>query len=381
MKIKVGIIGMGSQGSFYADVIQSGKVKNMELTTLCSRSEEKRTYFSKKFKNIEFYKDYNEMFDSGNVDAVIICTPHYSHPKIAKAALKKSVHILVDKPAGVAAKDVRLLNDISDQYSNLAYGLIYNQRTNRLYRELKKVIDEKRIGNIRNIHWLNTVHWRPDVYYKQNTWRATWYGEGGGVLINQAAHQIDLLQWLFGVPKKLFAKLKFGYQRKIAVEDDATLIFEYGNGATGIFVTRTHDLLGTDRLEILGDKGKILVENNKSIIIKSLHKPEKEMNFETKIADIPKIVQSNNVASIYEEEELYFKDIWGEQHVEVFENFANNILYREPLIAPGLEGINSVQILNAAYLSGWTENEVTLPVEEDYFEKVLQERIEMERRN
>src|SRR5699024_9321097 len=134
------------------------------------------------------------------------------------------------------------------------------------------------------------------------------------------------------------------YQRNIHVEDDATLMFEYENGATGMFVTCTHDLLGTDRLEILGDKGKILVENNERIVIRRLHKSENEINVESKVEDIAEIVQSNNVSNLYEEEILSFEDVWGEQHVQIFENFVNSILYDEPLIAPGSEGINSVQI-------------------------------------
>ncbi len=86
-------------------------------------------------------------------------------------------------------------------------------------------------------------------------WRATWKREGGGVLVNQASHQIDLIQWLCGMPKKVYSNVKYGYMRDIVVEDEVTAMFDYGDGATGVFVTCTHDLIGTNRLEILGDKG------------------------------------------------------------------------------------------------------------------------------
>jgi len=213
------------------------------------------------------------------------------------------------------------------------------------------------------------------VYYRQSKWRATWKGEGGGVLINQAAHQIDLLQWICGMPKKIFSNLKYGFQREISVEDEVTVLFDYGNGATGVFITCTHDIIGTDRFEILGDKGKIIIDDGQKVTIKILHKSEIEINKETKIDEVESNVKGNSKVSLYDEEILEVESVWGEQHLAILRNFAANILYNEPLIAPGMEGINSVELFNAIYLSSWVVKEVEIPVNKDIFLKELEKKI------
>ncbi|MHA6253155.1 Gfo/Idh/MocA family protein [Oceanobacillus sp. CAU 1775] len=379
--MKVGIIGTGSQGELYAKFLVEGKVENMELVALSSPSLEKKNKFEERYPTISFYRDYKDMLESGSVEAVIVCTPHYSHPEIGIAAINRDIHVLIEKPVGVQAREVRLLNEIAQTKPILSFGLIHNQRANPLYQRLKNIIDEGEIGEIRRTNWINTTSWRPQAYYDQGKWRATWKGEGGGVLINQAAHQIDLLQWICGMPEKIFSNIKYGYQRNITVEDEVTALLDYGNGATGVFITCTHDLIGTDRFEILGDKGKIVIDDGKRITIKKLHKSEVEINKETKIDEVAAIVQGNSVASLYEEEVLEFESIWGEEHLAVLRNFAENILYKEPLIAPGIEGINSVQLFNAIYLSSWFGEEVELPVSEEIFLEELEKRIASENMN
>ncbi len=223
-----------------------------------------------------------------------------------------------------------------------------------------------------------TTWWRPQDYYNQSTWKATWSGEGGGVIVNQAPHQIDLLQWICGMPEKVYSNLKYGYQRKLTVEDDATAMFQYENGATGTLITCTHDALGTDRLEILGDKGKIIVDNSKTLTIKRLHVSESEMNATMSWADSVKILLGENEKDIYSEEVLEFNSVWGAQHILIMENFAAHILEGTPLLAPGSDGINEVILANAIHLSSWLGKEVEIPLDEELFLMELNKRIEEE---
>lgn len=380
-KVRLGIIGVGQQGSAYAGFISEGKVKNMEIGAICDIDPAKKEMCAEKYPTVPFYDNYIEMIESGNVDAIVTCVPHYLHPDIAIEALKRDIHALVEKPAGVYTKQVKAMNEFAATKPELTFGIFFNQRTNPLYQKLKELIDSGEIGNIRRTNWIITTWWRPQGYYDQSAWRATWSGEGGGVLVNQAPHQIDLLQWICGMPKKVYSNVKYGFQRNIAVEDEVTTILDYGNGATGVFITCTHDVLGTDRFEILGDKGKIVVDDSKKITIKRLNKPESEMSDSMSMQDVMKIFMGGNPGDIYTEEVLEFESVWGGQHIAVLENFAANILDDTPLIAPGSDGIYGVALANAIHLSSWLGKEVELPIDEELYFAELNKKIEEEKKD
>jgi UDP-N-acetyl-2-amino-2-deoxyglucuronate dehydrogenase len=376
--VRLGIVGIGAQGGAYAGFISEGKVKNMVIGAICDNDPAKKELAAEKYPDVPFYDNYIEMLESGNVDAVVTCVPHYLHPEMGIEALKRDVHALVEKPAGVYTKQVKELNEFAASKPELTYAIMFNQRTNPLYRKLKELIDNGEIGNIRRTNWIITTWWRPQGYYDQSEWRATWGGEGGGVLVNQAPHQIDLLQWICGMPKKVSSTVKYGYQRDIAVEDEVTAVFDYGNGATGVFVTCTHDVLGTDRFEILGDNGKIVVDDSKKITIKRLNKPEPEMNATMNMRDVMSIFMGGDTSDIYSTEEIVFESVWGGQHIAVLENFAANIVEGTPLIAPGSDGINGVALANAIHLSSWLGKEVELPFDEELFLAELNKKIKEE---
>ncbi|QGQ45092.1 Gfo/Idh/MocA family protein [Metabacillus sediminilitoris] len=380
-KVRLGIIGVGQQGGTYAGFISEGKVKNMVIGAICDIDPAKKEMCAEKYPDVPFYDNYIEMIESGNVDAVVTCVPHYLHPEMAIEALKRDIHALVEKPAGVYTKQVKEMNEFAASKPELTFGIFFNQRTNPLYQKLKELIDNGEIGNIRRTNWIITTWWRPQGYYDQSAWRATWGGEGGGVLVNQAPHQIDLLQWICGMPKKVYSSVKYGYQRNIAVEDEVTTILDYGNGATGVFITCTHDVLGTDRFEILGDKGKIVVDDSKKITIKRLNKPESDMSDTMSMHDVMKIFMGGNPGDIYTEEVLEFESVWGGQHISVLENFAANILDGTPLIAPGSDGIHGVALANAIHLSSWLGKEVELPIDEELYFAELSKKIEEEKKN
>lgn len=378
-KLRLGIIGLGAQGGAYAGFITEGKVPNMEIGAICDIDPEKKALAAEKYPDAPFYDDYIAMIESGDVDAIVTCVPHYLHPEMGINALKRDVHALLEKPAGVYTKQVKELNDFAATKPELTFGIMFNQRANELYQKVKSVIDNGEIGGIRRTNWIITTWWRPQGYYDQSAWRATWEGEGGGVLVNQAPHQLDLLQWIAGMPKKVYSNVKYGYQRDIAVEDEVTALLDYGNGATGVFVTATHDVMGTDRFEILGDKGKIVVDDSKKVTIKRLKVPEAEMSAKMDMQDVMKIFMGTGAGDIYDEEVLEFENVWGAQHTDVLKNFAANVLDGTPLLAPGSDGIQGVALANAIHLSSWLDKEVELPVDEELYFAELTKKIEEEK--
>jgi predicted dehydrogenase len=377
-KVRLGIIGLGAQGSMYAKFITDGLVPNMEIGAIADRDPAKASVAEAEY-GVPFFENYLDLLDSGTVDAVVTCVPHYLHPEIGINALARDVHALVEKPAGVYTKQVAELNAFAATKPELTFGIMFNQRNNPLYIRIKEIVDSGEIGKIRRTNWIITTWWRPQGYYDQSEWRATWGGEGGGVLVNQAPHQLDLLQWICGVPKSVYAKVAYGFRRNIAVEDEVTAVVDYGDGATGVFVTATHDLVGTDRFEILGDQGKIVVEGSKTATVTRLVKPERELSDGMGIDEVRQLFTGRlNIAELSTQEIIEFDSAWGAQHSGVLHNFAANILDGTPLLAPGSDGINGVRLANAIHLSSWKGQEVPLDFDEDEFLAELNKRIREE---
>lgn len=375
-KVRIGIIGLGAQGSMYAKFITEGMVPNMEIGAIADIDPAKAAAVASQYPDVPFFSDYLEMLDSGPVDAVVTCVPHYLHPQIGIEALERDVHALVEKPAGVYTKQVAELNAYAATKPELSFGIMFNQRNNPLYVRLKEIVDNGEIGSILRSNWIITNWWRPQGYYDQSAWRATWGGEGGGVLVNQAPHQLDLWQWICGVPKSVYSKVAYGYRRNIAVEDEVTALVDYGNGATGVFITATHEMTGTDRFEIVGDQGKIVVENSKTATVTRLKQPERELSESMDMGDVMKLFMGQlNTDDYYEQEIIEFDSVWGSQHAGVLENFAANILDGTPLLAPGSDGIKGVRLANAIHLSSWTGREVSLDFDEQEFIAELNSRI------
>ncbi|MGE6378401.1 Gfo/Idh/MocA family protein [Peribacillus muralis] len=378
-KVRLGIVGLGAQGGLYAGFLADGKVENMVIGAICDIDPAKKDWAAEKYPDVPFYENYRDMLDSGDVDAVVTCVPHYLHPEIGVEALMREIHALVEKPAGVYTKQVRELNDYAAKKPHLTFGIVFNQRTNPLYQKVKEIIDNGEIGQIRRTNWMITTWWRPQGYYDSSAWRATWGEEGGGVLVNQAPHQLDLLQWICGMPEKVYSNVKYGYQRNIAVEDEVTALLDYGNGATGVFITCTHDVIGTDRFEILGDKGKIVVDDSRKVTIKRLLKPESELSDSMSMQDVMKIFMGGNQSDIYTEEVLEFESVWGAQHIAVLENFTAAIVEGTPLLAPGSDGIHGVTLANAIHLSSWLDKEIEIPFDEELYLAELNKRIDEEK--
>ncbi len=376
--VRLGIIGFGQQGSTYATLIADGLVPSMTLAAVADTDPAKREAAASAY-GVEVFDDYVALLDSGRVDAIVTCVPHYLHPETGIEALRRDVHALVEKPAGVYTKQVAELNTFAASKPQLRFAIMFNQRNNPLYRRIKEIVDAGEIGMILRSNWIITTWWRPQGYYDSSAWRATWGGEGGGVLVNQAPHQLDLWQWICGVPEKVFAKVAYGFRRDIAVEDEVTALVDYGNGATGVFVTATHDLVGTDRFEILGDAGKIVVDGSKTATVTRLTKPERELSAGMGMQDVMRLFTGQlDAAELYTTETIEFESAWGGQHAGVLENFARSILFDEPLLAPGADGMLGVRLANAIHLSSWLGREVPLDFDPDEYLAELNARITAE---
>ena len=363
-KIKFGIVGMGNQGSHYANLLKDGKIENGVLSCVCDNNPVKLENAKNKFEGISYYADYIQMLDSGDCEAVLVETPHYQHPEIVMECLKRGIHVICDKPAGVYPKQVREMNELAEK-SNAKFAMMFNQRTNCVYRKMKEMIANGELGELQRMTWIITDWYRTQAYYDGGSWRATWAGEGGGVLINQCPHQIDLVQWVLGqMPKKVHGFCHYGKWHDIEVEDDVTAYFEYENGATGVFITSTGEAPGTNRFEVSGSKGKLICERDELIFYKNERDNIEVCKTSDKGFDTPKC-----------ERIVVETDGKNPQHAGIINNFANALLGLEEMFVQGVEGINGVELMNAIELSGWKNGaEVTLPVNEDEYLEELNKR-------
>lgn len=352
-------------GRTYVLQLDQGLIEGAVVTAVFSRSDARIEWIKNNTTGeIQCFKEEEAFFQESGIDAVLIATPHSTHPDLAKKAFAHGMHVLIEKPAGVYSKNVREMNDAAEA-SGKVFSIMFNQRTNPLFQKLRDLIQSGELGEIKRTNWIITDWYRSQSYYDSSEWRATWKGEGGGVMLNQAPHQLDLWQWTTGLmPKRIQAFCHAGKYHEIEVEDDVTAYIEYENGATGVFITSTGEAPGTNRFEIAGDRGKIVVENGELIFYR-LRQSEREFNATYKGG--------------FGEPECWKIDIpvKGETkaHLGIIQNWIDAIVKGTPLLAPGKEGLKGIEISNAMYLSSWLNQKVELPVDADLFYEKLQEKI------
>lgn len=374
-KIRYGLIGIGAQGGSYARFLTNAPAPfpgmvcapcpdNCALGALCDIDPEKEKMCKEQYPDVPFFKDWKDMIASGTVDAIITTVPHYLHHEISIYAMEHGMNVLCEKPAGVRSKDVQKMIACAKAHPEVSFGIMFNQRTNKLYQKIKEIVASGELGEIRRSQWMINSWWRPDSYYQQSAWRATWGGEGGGVLVNQAPHQLDLWQWICGMPVKVQSHLRYGQWHDIEVEDDVTTYVEYENGATGVFVTTTGDAHGTNRFEIQLDRAKLVVENDKlSLLEFEVSEPEWSKTNRQPFATMP--------AAEVEVE----TDGENPQHVGVINAWGGAILRGAPLVADGREGIRGLTLSNAMHLSAFLGREVSIPYDEDLYYEELMKRV------
>lgn len=358
--VRLGIIGMGNMGKHHADYLLAGKVARAELTAVCSTSPAKL----EKYKAAKIFDDGEKLIRSGAVDAVVIATPHYQHTTLGIAALEAGVHVMVEKPISAHKADAERLLAVRKKHPKLVFGAMFQFRIEPRYLKLKKLIDDGELGDIVRINWIITDWYRTEAYYASGGWRATWKGEGGGVLLNQCLHQLDTLQWLVGMPAHVRGFCQIGRYHNIEVEDNVSIFMEWKNGATGIFVSSTGETPGTNRFEIVGTRGKIVLENNK-------------LTFTRNDADM--IQFSKNAKTGFAKPEVWNVEIpfadAPATHAALMQNFVDAILDGAPLLVPGEEGIHSVELANVMLYSSLISQTVELPMDSAAFEKKLQQLI------
>ena len=361
-KVKLGIIGAGNMGSSHLRNALEGKMPEIEVVAIADRQETRRNLAKEKSESLQIFAEGEDLIDSGVCDAVLIAVPHYQHPELAIKALNKGLHVMCEKPAGVYTLAVREMNAVAEKCDK-TFAMMFNQRTNCVYRKMREIIKSGEMGAIKRVNWIITDWYRTDAYYASGDWRATWDGEGGGVLLNQCPHNLDLLQWICGMPTKVKSFCHNGKWHDIEVEDDVTTYMEYENGATGVFITTTGDFPGTNRFEITLEMGKLIVEDNKLI----MHKIEQNEREFCRTAENGFAKQPVEISEVETDGE-------NPQHVGVLNAFAANILRGEPLIAAGEEGINGLMLSNAMHLSSWLDQTVELPFDEEKFLEELNKR-------
>ncbi|MFS1512073.1 Gfo/Idh/MocA family protein [Chengkuizengella sp. SCS-71B] len=366
--VRVGIIGLGLMGIRYAKYFKEGKVEGAILSAVVTSRKERMDWVKETFTNkVDIYSNLDDLITSGNVDALIIATPHYHHPAAAIQAFHAGYHVLIEKPAGVYTKQVREMNEAAAN-SGKVFSIMYNQRTNPLYIKLRDLIESGELGEIYRTNWIVTNWYRTQSYYDAVSWRASWATDGGGVLMNQSPHQLDLWQWTTGMmPKRIRAFCHFGKYHNIEVEDDVTVYVEYENGATGVFITSTGEAPGTNRYELSGTLGKIVIEDNK-LSFWRLREPIHEFNERYKDGGFKK-------PECWECEVPTQGEI-KDGHLEVILDWIDTIRNGTPLLSPGEEGMKGLTLANAMLLSTWTDNWVELPMDEDLFYEYLIQKIQ-----
>lgn len=362
-KVRLGIIGVGNMGSGHAANILAGKCPEIELTAVADRREARRQWAKETLpEGTAIFEEGSDLIQSGLCDAVHICTPHYQHPTLAMEAFAAGLHVMCEKPAGVYTKAVREMNEAAEK-SGKVFAMMFNQRTNCLYRKMHEMVHSGQLGELKRVNWIITDWYRTQIYYDSGDWRATWDGEGGGVLLNQCPHQLDLLQWICGLPKTVQAFCQEGKWHDIEVEDDVTAYLQFANGATGVFVTTTGDAPGTNRFEVTGTLGKLVCENDKLTFWKLAQDEREFCRTATEGFAQP---QCQQVEVETDGENL--------QHVGVLNAFAGKILHGTPLVAEGTEGLGGLTLSNAMHLSSWLGRAVDIPFDEELFLSELNKR-------
>jgi predicted dehydrogenase len=346
-KVRLGIIGMGNIGRFHADYLLNHKVARCELVAVCDPNSTPL----ERYKPLRVFSDGEELIRSGEVDAVIIATPHFQHTPLGIASLKSGVHAMVEKPISSHKADAERLIAAHRQHPKAVFAGMFQLRTEPRYLKIQKLLKED-LGRMVRVNWINTDWYRTETYYASSGWRATWKGEGGGVLLNQCLHNLDTLQWLCGMPARVRGFCQLGRFHQIEVEDDVTAYLEWPNGATGTFISSTGEAPGTNRLEITGTRGRLVLENNR-LAFTGNQTDMVEFSQTAKQGFVkPEVVQSDIP---FENAEM--------PHTTMVQNFVNAILDGEPLVAPGKEGIHSVELANAMVYSSLLGETVELPMD------------------
>jgi len=361
--VRLGIVGLGNMGAIHADSVLAGKIRGLKLVAVCDSDASRLG----RYQGISHFASVDAMIAAGAIDAILIATPHYYHVPMGITALRAGLHVLIEKPLSVHKADGERLV-AAHQGRRQVFAAMFNQRTDPLFQRIREMIQGGELGEVRRINWIITDWFRTEAYYASNGWRATWAGEGGGILLNQCPHNLDLLQWIFGQPQRVRAFCRFGRYHDIEVEDDVTAYLEFAHGTTGVLIASTGEAPGTNRLEVTAEGGRVVCEENRILLTRNA---------------VPMSEFSRKASQAFARPETTVSSIafpnHGGQHNEVLQNFADAVRDGRPLIAPAAEGLRSVELANAMLLSTWLDKTVELPLEPLVFEGRLEQQIKNSR--
>ena len=361
-KVRIGIVGLGNIGQLHAQSLLDGKIARGVLTAVANTSPSKLKPYQE--QGLKVFGSGEELIASGEIDALLIATPHFQHTPLGIAALEAGLHVLVEKPISAHKADAERLIGKAKQHSDLIFGGMFQLRVEPRYIKMRELVQAGELGDLLRVIWIMTDWFRSEVYYQSGGWRATWKGEGGGVLLNQCLHQLDVMQWILGMPAKVRSEVGIGKYHDIEVEDDVTCYMEYPNGASGVFITSTGETPGSNRFEIAGTKGRLLLENDKLVFTKNAV-PSDEWSKTSKVG--------------FQQPETTVEDIAisppEDPHSILITNFVDAILDGVDLIASGESGIGSVELANVMLFSGLIDETIDLPMDGAAWEAKLNDLI------
>ena len=370
-KIRAAVVGFGGMGRQYVQMLDNGEIDDMVLAGVCCRNEKGQNEIRTAYPGVSVYPNVEAMFGcKDEFDAAVVVTPHATHVEIGKMAAAAGKHILLDKPAGISTKEVKELL-VAAERAGVSLGMIFNTRMNRVFFRAKEMIERGELGRLNRAVWISNIWFRTPAYHNSASWRSTWAGEHGGLLINQSQHFLDVWQWLFGMPDHVLATVECGKYSDITVDDSMDVQFFYDNGLHGTFIASSGEYPGVNRLEIWGTKGRLCIEDSSRILFDENVVPTDEF--------------SSRNQEIYGMPEHHAREITVEKrgaegYQKIFRNFTDHLRYGEPLLATGEDGLRGVMIANGAYLSSWLKKKVDFPIDDERYAAMLEEKAAEERR-
>ena len=370
-KIRAAVVGFGGMGRQYVQMLDNGEIDDMVLAGVCCRNEKGQNEIRTAYPGVSVYPNVEAMFGcKDEFDAAVVVTPHATHVEIGKMAAAAGKHILLDKPAGISTKEVKELL-VAAERAGVSLGMIFNTRMNRVFFRAKEMIERGELGRLNRAVWISNIWFRTPAYHNSASWRSTWAGEHGGLLINQSQHFLDVWQWLFGMPDHVLATVECGKYSDITVDDSMDVQFFYDNGLHGTFIASSGEYPGVNRLEIWGTKGRLCIEDSGQILFDENVVPTDEF--------------SSRNQEIYGMPEHHAREITVEKrgaegYQKIFRNFTDHLRYGEPLLATGEDGLRGVMIANGAYLSSWLKKKVDFPIDDERYAAMLEEKAAEERR-
>lgn len=369
--IRVGIAGIGFIAEEYIKLITGGNIRNGVITALSSRNEAHMLDIKRKYNldDVSLFSDYETMLSSGKIDMVMICTPHFQHPGMAIRAIEKGIHTMIEKPVGVFPEELDALAGCIRSHPGVQSGVLYCRRTNPVFANIKAMLDNGDLGKLKRITWIITDMYRPQIYFDCVSWRGTYSAEGGGLLMNQVSHHIDLLVWLCGLPEAMQAHCYTARERAIEVENEVSITMDYSGNAIGQFIASSRECPGSNRLEISGSKGQIILDNERILTVRTLQEEETEFAVTTRIP-------FGRIG--YEEQQFVYEPMDNTKlQANIINNFLASLEGTEKVLCPVSEAIRAQQFIQGAYLSSWQERKLQLPVDTQAYTEELRKRMKM----